>query len=603
MKVSDYVMQYLEEIKVEHIFMLSGGGIMYLVDSLGRSNMEYVCCHHEQAAGIAAQAYAMQKNELGVCLITTGPGGTNVLTATGAAYVDSTPVLFISGQVKTEDFASLRGVRQFGAQENDIVSMATPVTKYAVTVKKAEEIKYHLEKAVYLALHGRQGPVWIDIPLDVQNAELEPEKLKGFALGEVKDKDILAQIYPLNNEMEKAVVNTINLLKESKRPLFITGYGVTASNAQELFMKIQEKTAIPVVTTWRMLDLMDYDNEYFFGSPGLQANRYSNIITQGADLVIVLGSRLDNMITAFNEEHFACRAKHKIVVDIDEYEITKLQMPGVIPVVADVNCFLEILWKKIQKESFQDYRAWLDFCRSVKKKYPLLKEKQQIKTDMADLYRISMRLSEECCSKDTIVVSSTSRCNTAGHMAFKHKKNQKTISSMGFGSMGFALPSVIGAWFGNGKNRIVMLEGDGSLQLNLQELQTIVHHNINAKMFVFHNAGYAAITTMQDRNFEGRHVGSDEDSGVTMPDLEKIAEAYGIAYFRIEKNSEIEDVIPKVMNMEKAVICEFIGSITYDEIPKCISGLNREGKRVSAVLENPYPFLSIEEMEEIYSNL
>ena len=603
MRVSDYVMQYLEKMKVEHIFMLSGGGIMYLVDSLGRSNIEYVCCHHEQAAGIAAQAYAMQKNALGVCLVTTGPGGTNVLTAAGAAYVDSTPMLFITGQVKTSDFASLRGVRQFGAQENDIVSMAKPVTKYAITVMKAEEIKYHLEKATYLALHGRQGPVWLDIPLDIQNAEIDVESLKGFNPEEVEDKDIQVQLKPQSTEIKSVVKKTVELLKESRRPLFILGHGINASNAKEMFYKIHKKISVPVVSTWRALDVLDYDDEYFFGSPGLQANRYSNIITQGADLVIVLGSRLDNMITAFSEERFAYRAKNKIIVDIDENEVKKLNMPGVIPAICDAKYFLEILNEEMEKEVLPDYEPWIRFCRAIKDEYPLLNEKQQIETDMADLYKVSMRLSEECCADDSIVVSSTSRCNTAGHMAFKHKKRQKTISSMGFGSMGFALPSVIGAWFGNNKKRVVMIEGDGSLQLNLQEMQTIVHHKIDAKMFVFHNAGYAAIATMQDRNFDGFHVGSDAESGVSMPDLRMIADAYKIPYFRIEKNSEIEDIILKVMSLEGAVICEFVGSITYDEIPKCISSLNAEGKRVSAALENPYPFLTDEEMEEIYSRL
>ena len=603
MRVSDYVMQYLEKMKVEHIFMLSGGGIMYLVDSLGRSNIEYVCCHHEQAAGIAAQAYAMQKNELGVCLITTGPGGTNVLTAAGAAYVDSTPMLFITGQVKTSDFASLRGVRQFGAQENDIVSMAKPVTKYAVTVMKAEEIRFHLEKAIYLALHGRQGPVWLDIPLDIQNAEIDVDSLIRFDPTVIEDKDIQAQLTPKTVEIARVVDKTIELLKNSRKPLFILGHGVNASGAKEAFYKIQNKIKIPVLSTWRALDVLDYEDEYFFGSPGLQANRYSNIITQGADFVIILGSRLDNMITAFSEERFAYRAKDKIIVDIDENEVKKLSMPGVIPAICDVKYFLEQLYDKVEKEVLPEYSQWLEFCQSMKQQYPLLKEKQPVETNMADLYRVSMRLSEECRPEDSIVVSSTSRCNTAGHMAFKHKKGQKTISSMGFGSMGFALPSVVGSWFGNNKRRVIMIEGDGSLQLNLQEMQTIVHHKIEAKMFVFHNAGYAAIATMQDRNFEGFHVGSDEESGVSMPDLRKIADAYGIPYFRIDNNSEIEEVILKAMSLQGAVICEFVGAITYDEIPKCISSLNAEGKRVSAALENPYPFLSKEEMERIYSRL
>lgn len=602
MRLADYVMNALEQEGIRSIFMLSGGGIMYLVDALGHSGINYVCCHHEQAAGIAAQAYAMEKNELGVCMVTTGPGGTNALTAAGAAYADSTPMLFITGQVKTADFASLRNVRQYGAQENDIVSMAAPVTKYAVTVMNAEDIRYHIEKAIYLATHGRRGPVWIDIPLDIQNAQIDPERLRKFDANELCEADILAEVKPDKEEVLKVIEATCDLIQKSKRPLFLIGHGVVSAGVQELFEEIQTALKIPVQSTWRALDVMDYDNPYFFGSPGLQASRYSNLIIQGADLLIVLGSRMDNIITAFNEEHFAYRAK-KVVVDVDYNEIHKLAMPNVLSAVCDVGFFLMHLKERMLQKNIPDYMKWLEFCRSVKEEYPLLKEKQESPTEMVDLYQMSMKLSEHCNQEDVIVVSSTSRCNTAGHMAFKHKKGQKVISSMGFGSMGFALPSVVGGWFASNGQRVIMLEGDGSLQLNIQELQTIVHHKINAKMFIFHNAGYAAIATMQDRNFDGFHVGSDEESGITMPDLKKISAAYGIPYYCISHNSEIESTIVSVLQCDGPVICEFVGSITYDEIPKCISYLDESGKRVSAVLENPFPFLPELELQRIYAKL
>ncbi len=601
MRVSDYVVQFLEREKVKHIFMLSGGGIMYLVDSLGKSTIEYVCCHHEQAAGIAAQAYAMETNNLGVCLVTTGPGGTNVLTATGAAYVDSTPVLFITGQVKTSDFASLRNVRQFGAQENDIVSMAAPVTKYAVTVLEAEEIRYHLEKAIYIATHGRRGPVWLDIPLDIQSAEIDPNTLKKFDISEIQDEDIVAERMPNIKQIDEIIDNVILSLRNCKRPLFLVGHGVIASGAQDIFRDIQRKLQIPVVSTWRAVEIMDYNDAYFFGSPGLQANRYSNLITQGADFLIVLGSRMDNMITAFNENHFAFRAK-KVIVDIDSNEIRKLSMSDASSVVCDVSFFLNRLKERIKEIGCIDYSEWLKFCERVKKQYPLLKEKQAREIDGLDLYQFTMKLSEYCDERDVIVASSTSRCNTAGHMAFMHKERQKTVSSMGFGSMGFALPSVVGAWFASNYSRVIMLEGDGSLQLNIQELQTIVHHHMNAKMFVFNNTGYAAIATMQDRNFEGFHVGCDAESGLTFPNLQKIAYAYEIPYYYVNKNEDIEKVIEETLGCEGPVICEFAGTILYDEIPKCISMLDANGNRVSAVLENPFPFLEQSEMNDIYKD-
>lgn len=589
MKLSDYIFRFLEEKRIQHAFLLTGGGIMHLVESLGKSNLEYVCCHHEQACAIAAQAYAMYRNDLGVCLVTTGPGGTNALTGAAAAFVDSTPVLFLSGQVKRSDFASLRGVRQFGAQENDIIAMAKPVTKYAALVKQPEDILYHLEKAFYYAMEGRRGPVWLDIPLDIQAAEIDVEKLKHF--------------YPQKKQNDTPVAEAARLacrlLSEAKRPLCLIGHGLYASHSQELFREINERLRIPTLSTWRALDVYDWEDELFFGSPGLQAPRYSNLIQQGADFVLVLGSRLDNMITAFNEEHFAFRAK-KVVVDIDKKELEKLALTECHFVNADVGDFLQCLKQELAGYSMPDFALWRKWCRRMKCTYPLLKEKQDYLEDQADLYDVVDQISGHCESEDALVISSTSRCNTAGHIAFRRKRGQRSVSSMGMGSMGFALPSAVGAYFASDKNRVIMLEGDGSLQLNLQELQTIVHYGINVKMFVFYNLGYAAIATMQERNFDGHYVGSNPDSGVSMPDLKKIADAYGIPYYCIACHEEAKTIIGQVLAEPGAVICEIKGSMKFDEIPKCISSVNAEGKRISAYLENPYPFLPEEELEDIY---
>ncbi len=619
MRLSDYVIKHLEEIGIRHIFMLSGGGMMYLVDALGRSDIEYVCCHHEQAAGIAAVGYALENNGLGVCMVTTGPGGTNALTAAGAAYVDSTPVLFISGQVKTSDFASLRGVRQFGAQENDIVSMAKPVTKYAVTVTDKNSIRFHLEKAVFLALHGRRGPVWVDIPLDIQNSEINPEILPAYSYDCDDDNgsgDIHLQNEPDQTDTDEKIDRLVNDLKGSNRPLFLAGHGLKASGAEIEFKELVGRLSVPVQTTWRELALFDDDDPLFFGSPGLQARRYSNLIMQGTDLLIVLGSRMDNMITAFSEEHFACRAR-KYVVDIDRNEIEKLNMPEMIGINCDIAYFLQRLNDRLSKDQsscvisddadIYGRKKWIDECDSLRKRFPLLSEKQVTDLPGVDLYKLTDTVSGYCTVDDVISISSTSRCNTAGHIAFRHKAGQRLISSMGFGSMGFALPHAVGAWFASDapvdSRRVIMFEGDGSLQLNIQELQTIVHHGINAKMFIFSNTGYAAIATMQDRNFGGFHVGSDPDSGVTIPNLGRIADAYGIPYYLIEDNEHIEDVVREVMGMQGPVLCEFRGSILFDEIPKCISSVDETGKRVSAALENPFPFLSEEEMDSIYRDI
>lgn len=611
-KVSDYVFKYLESIGVSTVFTLTGGGIMHLVDSLGHSHIEYVCCHHEQSAAIAAQAYGMYQEQLCVCLVTTGPGGTNALTGTAAAYMDSTPVIYMSGQVKRSDFASLRGVRQFGAQENDIIAMAGPVTKYAVLVLEPENIAYELEKCVYTACHGRKGPVWMDIPLDVQAALVDEDSLRHYDPQAEESMSVEigqeGRMSSLSAEAERGAECTAEMLKNAERPVLLAGQGMVSSRAQNLVRRFVEMTGIPVLATWRALDFMGSSEEYFFGSPGLQAPRYSNLILQHADALIVLGSRLDHMITAFNEEHFAFRAK-KIIVDIDKNEIQKLAMTEVTPIVSDIKEYMLALIKKAEKEKTDDWVSALDFsqwrekCRKLKEEFPILAEKQD-REEGVNLYQVTQEISKYAKAEDTIVISSTSRCNTAGHIAFEHKRGQKTISSMAMGSMGFALPQAVGAYYANGKKRIVMIEGDGSFQLNIQELQTIVSNHIDVKMFLFNNRGYAAITMMQERNFDGFYVGSNEWSGLNMPDFEKIAYAYGIPYRRIDRMQEIQDKVKETMEIEGPVICDIQGSLWFDEIPKCISHVDEEtGERVSACLENPYPFLSEDKMKEIEREL
>lgn len=608
-KLSDFVFEYLKGQGVDTVFTLTGGGIMHLVESMGNSGMEYVCCHHEQACSIAAQAYGMYQEKLCVCLVTTGPGGTNALTGLAAAYVDSTPVIFISGQVKREDYASLRGVRQFGAQENDIISMAKPVCKYAAAVQEPEDILYHLQAAVTAATSGRKGPVWLDIPLDVQAAMIDESGLRAAE----REKQIkpsedaeprrqeTGEIDRCNKFLQEDAAYTLDCLKEARRPVILVGQGAVSAGVLGDAEAFARKHGIPVLTTWRATYMLDWQDALNFGSPGLQAPRYSNLILQACDFLLVLGSRLDNMITAFNEEHFACQAK-KVIVDIDAAEIKKLKSTQVHAVVADVGEFVRALAAGDDGTAPGKFAEWLRVCGEIKAKYPMEKEVQSAEAGV-NLYDVTQKISDYCNAEDTIVLSSTSRCNTAGHIAFRHKKGQHTISSMGMGSMGFALPSAVGAYFACGKGRVVVLEGDGSLQLNIQELQTIRHYGVDAKIFVFANNGYAAIKQMQDRNFEGHHVGSTPDSGVDMPDFSRIAAAYGLAYFRIESEREAEGTIQKAMLQPGAVICEIAGSLDFDEIPKCISSVDEKtGRRVSAYLENPYPFRT-EEMQEAMERL
>lgn len=594
-KLSDYVFEYLKSKGIDTVFTLTGGGIMHLVESMANCGMEYVCCHHEQACSIAAQAYGMYREKLCVCLVTTGPGGTNALTGLAAAYVDSTPVLFISGQVKREDYASLRGVRQFGAQENDILSMARPVCKYAETVQEPEDILYHLQRALKAATSGRKGPVWLDIPLDVQAAMIEESGLREYVEEQISEEAGCRQ------KMAEDAAYTLKCLEESHRPVILAGQGAVSAGVLEDVEAFARKHRIPILTTWRATWMLDWNDELNFGSPGLQASRYSNLILQSCDFLLVLGSRVDNMITAFNEEHFAYQAK-KVIVDIDTMEIKKLRMTQVHAVTGDVGAFMKTLNQMDSGAGRAAGSDWLRACSEIRDKYPIQGEVQKIEAGI-NLYRAAEAISDFCTGEDTIVISSTSRCNTAGHIAFRHRKGQRTISSMGMGSMGFALPSAVGAYYAGGKNRVIVLEGDGSFQLNIQELQTICHYGVNAKIFIFNNSGYAAIKQMQDRNFAGHHVGSTPDSGVDMPDFGRIANAYGISYFKVEKGEELEETVRRVMEQQGPVICDLTGSLDFDEIPKCISAVDEKtGRRVSAYLENPYPFRT-EEMQGVMDRL
>lgn len=594
-KLSDFVFEYLRSQGIDTVFTLTGGGIMHLVESMSNCGMEYVCCHHEQACAIAAQAYGMYREKVCVCLVTTGPGGTNALTGLAAAYVDSTPVLFISGQVKREDYASLRSVRQFGAQENDIISMAKPVCKYAETVQEPGDILYHLQRALEAATSGRKGPVWLDIPLDVQAALIEERELRRY------EKEQVSKEVGCPQSLAEDVVYTLKCLEESRRPVILAGQGAVSAGALEEVEAFARRHCIPVLTTWRATWLLGWDDELNFGSPGLQAPRYSNLILQSSDFLLVLGSRLDNMITAFSEEHFAYQAK-KVIVDIDAMETKKLRMEHMHAVTEDAGVFMRALNREDVDREQTVYRDWMHACSEIREKYPIQEEVQKA-GEGVNLYRAAEVISDFCTERDTIVISSTSRCNTAGHIAFRHQKNQHTISSMGMGSMGFALPSAVGAYYASGKNRVIVLEGDGSFQLNIQELQTVHHYGVDAKIFIFNNCGYAAIKQMQDRNFAGHHVGSTPASGVDMPDFGKIANAYGISYLKVERDEELEEAVKRVMGQSGPAICDLTGSLDFDEIPKCISSVDEKtGRRISAYLENPYPFRT-EEMQEAMDRL
>lgn len=585
MKLSDYVATFLSEIGIQHLFTISGGGIMHLLDSCAKEpGIEMVYNLNEQATGICADSYAQYTNHLGACLLTTGPGATNAVTGCAGAWLDSSPVLFISGQTKTENMGQLKGLRQYGAQEVAIVPMVKPVTKYAATVMKADDIRYHLEKAVYLATHGRRGPVWVDIPLDIQGSQIEEGLLKSF--------DPVTEGLSEELPVSKSQISDIwTLLNNAKRPAILAGHGVLASGSGQLLKDMCEELRLPVMTTWRVKGLFGDDEDLFMGSPGGVSARHSNYVLQNTDFLLIIGTRLNPGMTAYAEDRYAPNAI-KIIVDIDKGEIEKLTMPFALKMVTDAGTFLSAFSQ--QKDEFiaRDRSKWLDYCIGMKKKYPLTSEIQPLDQEgKVDGYLLAEKLSGYSNSKDVFVGSSSGRACGISHMAYKVKAGQRFITSMGLGSMGWCLPSAISSCIASGKRRTLLIEGDGSLHHNLQELALIQTYNLPIKMFVVSNEGYSSIYTMQRNNFKSRFAGCNIESGLDFPPLVEIAQTYGIEYFAIENDQQIDSILEKVMGSDIPTLCEVMVSINFDEFPKSKTIVNSDGTFSSSQLENLFPFI------------
>jgi len=592
MKVSDYVSQFLVKHDIYHLFSISGGGIMHLLDSAAKQDgLEMIYNLNEQATGICAESYGQFTNYLGACLVTTGPGATNAVTGCAGAWLDSTPTLYISGQTKTEQMGQLRGLRQYGAQEIAIIPMVDPITKYATVVMEKDKIRYHLEKAVYLATHGRRGPVWLDIPLDIQGAQVDEFNLVPFdPLSEG-----LVENYSISEEQIREIYK---LLNKSNRPAILIGHGVVADGKGELVRELSEEFQIPVLATWRAKGIFGDDEALYMGSPGIPTTRFSNYVLQNTDFLLIIGARLNPAITAYAEERFAPGAK-KIIVDLDQGEIDKLAVPFTMKMIAPAGLFLKNLSKRKEAYIPKNRDKWLNYCAYIKNKYPLINEIQPLPNHgKVDGFLFAEKLSAFSKASDIFVGSSSGRTCGISHMAYKLKPNQRFITSMGLGSMGWCIPSAMACSIAGGKARTIVLEGDGSLQNNIQELALIQKYKLPLKIFIYSNEGYASIMTMQLNSFNSRFAGCNEESGLHFPSLQKIAEAYSIKYYSIHRTNEIEDVLSKSMADDEPVICEVFGSFNFDEIPKSKTIVNPDGSFISSLLENLYPFVNESEQKE-----
>jgi acetolactate synthase-1/2/3 large subunit len=586
-KLSDYVMNFLVSKGVRQTFMLPGGGAMHLDDSLGRSSgLNYVCFLHEQALAIAAEAFGQHTNTPGVGIVTSGPGATNTVTGVAAAFIDSTPCFFISGQAKRADLKTGTGVRQMGSQEVDIVSIISPVTKYAVMVLEPAEIRYHLEKAWHCATTGRMGPVWLDIPLDVQAAAIDESALRGYT----PEEDSAA-----GENVAAAAGQIINMLKSSKRPLVIAGNGVKLSGGVAELYRFVEANSIPVLLPWKTIDMFDYNHPLNFGSPGLMGNRAANFIVQNCDLLLVFGSRLDPSITAFNSADFGRNAT-KVMVDIDEAEIRKIKNITM-PVVADVKQMLSALNAKQGELSPSGNSGWLAYCAGLKAKYPVVLEEYRKCTDGVNLYIFTDELFKQLTAEDVIVPESSGAAGEVTYQAMRVKLGQKIKNAAGLGSMGFGLPYSIGACIANDRRRTILINGDGAFQLNIQELETIVRLKLPVKMFIWDNNGYGSIMATQRNLFGGFYVGSDPSSGLTLPDVCAVAKAYGIRTASVENHEALENTIAQVLAGNDPVLCRIRVTPSHVTAPRVQAIKLPDGNMMSKPLEDMWPYLDEAEVK------
>ena len=583
MKLSDYVVEFLRQREVQDVFLLSGGGIMHLLDSLAKEERIHKYYNlHEQASGFAADGYSQYANKLGVVFATTGPGATNVVTSLASAHIDSTPLLVISGQVRRDTITTLHGVRQTGAQEVGIIPIVSSVTKYAVTVMEPSEIRYVMERAVHTALHDRPGAVWVDIPLDVQAAEIDPESLRPYVpevAAPSADADELAEI--------------AELLAEAKRPVILAGTGVMLAGARDAFVQMVNELRIPTVTSRRARRLFHRGNDrYFYGSAGMVAPRYANYVLQNADFLLVIGSGLRYYLTAYNEENFAPHAK-KVIVNIHAPEIEKLRMTVEKAVTMDAWAFIVAFSDFCRTRTLPTRGGWIAYADAMREKYPPLAEVIPHADGLTDGYMVTQYINEYAGADDVYVASPSAFAY--GYNVYELHDGQEYICPVGLGSMGTGLPCAIGACIASGKKRTILGEGDGSLQHNIQELALLRTYDLPIKIFIDSNNGYRQIYTMQQTHFAGRLAGCTPESGVGMPNLRSIAEAYGLDYYEIAHADETEETVRCALADDTPAIINMLSSPAVEFVPIIKSRIGADGKMISSKLEDLYPFLPEEE--------
>ncbi len=563
MKLSDYVALFLLENKIKYVFSITGGASAHLIDSIAKTEgIDYICTQHEQAGAMAADAYARVTRNLGASVATSGPGATNLLTGVCCAYYDSVPVIYITGQVATFRMKRDLGIRQLGFQETDVVDIFKSVTKYAVLVENPLKIRYELEKAVYIAKSGRPGPVLVDIPDNLQRMNIEPENLESF----IPPKEIKLNI------LENGISKCLQLINDAKRPVLILGFGVNLANCDKEMMELIDHLGIPVVLTWAMMSFLPGDHPLKVGSFGTHGSRYGNFTVQNADLIISVGSRLDTKATGSPIMTFAREAK-KVVVDIDIFELKKFEKMGMnvdLFIQTDAGEFVRKFNKKLINVNLPDISEWKNKISKWKSKYPVFLNKYSKEKDV-NPYVFVRALSKELSEGEVIFVDTG--CAVAWmSQEFNFKKNQRYFSAFNNTPMGYALPASIGASFALEKKQIICISGDGGLQMNIQELATIVRHNLPIKIFLFNNHGYSMIQQTQEQWFNNRYEASTIEGGLAFPDFVKIGKAYGFKTINIKYNRELSTKIKEVLAYNGSVFCNIEISPKHRVTPQTVYG-------------------------------
>ena len=599
-RLADYVADFLVNHGVSDCFSVVGGGAMHLNDALGhKEGLKVTYNHHEQASAIAAEAYARLDNKIAALCVTTGPGGTNAITGVLGGWLDSIPMFVLSGQVRydttaryTSQFTDGLPLRAVGDQEYDIVKSVEHMTKYAVMLENPNDIRYVLEKAWHLATTGRPGPVWVDIPVNFQGGFIETDGLVGYDPAE-DEKQLPSKV---SDEVIKTVLEKI---KNAKRPVFHAGYGIRLSGGYEVFKEVAEKLNIPVVTYWNAIDLIETDNPLYCGRAGNMGDRPGNFAIQNADLILAVGTRISIRQVGYNWKTWA-REAEVIMVDIDPAEMKKHTIHVDMPIWADAKDFLDKINSSVD-EKVNNNQDWLNTCQAWKKKYPVVLERhRQENGKTANVYAFIDYLSSQL-PENTLTAVSNGACCVVGSQAYVIKKGSRFANNSAGASMGYGLPAAIGTCIGGGRKDTICLEGDGSIMMNLQELQPVLTNKLPIKIFLINNNGYHSIRITQTNLFSNHcKVGIGEESGdLSFPQFKKIAEAFGYPYFSASSNAEMQKAVQDTLNTSGPVFCEIFTDTEQVWEPKSSTKRLEDGTLVSPPLEDLAPFLPREELEKI----